>query len=304
MEIRLLVNGNLVHTAIMPELQLITSKRDIFFVTTAPEFMSKDLHIKGLHIHEFSTSDRRLVTTPSDASSNEELSQGELLSSTPKGIPINPEHELTNLLEIPNTSGSLPHIHRARSLQKTHNVYGDKPVIAKSNSCGDTNNRFSGLRSTSIVGEHLQQEQLPQHGAPLNLPRNNNSGSSNSNSSKSSQQSPMSPTRRTSKYRNLFNSVTSSGSGSSNSPNLTDGCSRSPDRMKPLRVYRIPLVKLTGAHSHFHMHAFNATTNAGFTSQTQSTQHLSALTLSKRQKTMDEQLSLSMSSCTGILYHE
>ncbi|XP_039960598.1 GTPase-activating Rap/Ran-GAP domain-like protein 3 isoform X1 [Bactrocera tryoni] len=304
MEIRLLVNGNLVHTAIMPELQLITSKRDIFFVTTAPEFMSKDLHIKGLHINEFSASERRLATTPSEASSNEELSQGELLCSTPKDLPINPEHELTNLLEIPNASGSLPHIHRARSLQKTHNVYEDKPVIAKSNSCGDTDNRFSGLRSTSIIGEHLQQQQLTQHGVPPNSPRNNNSGSSNSNSSKGSQQSPMSPTRRTSKYRNIFNSVTSSGSGGANSPNLTDGYSRSPDRMKPLRVYRIPLVKLTGAHSHFHMNAFNATATAGVAPQTHPTQHLSALSMTKRQKSMDTQLPLSMSSYTGILYNE
>ncbi|XP_066244731.1 GTPase-activating Rap/Ran-GAP domain-like protein 3 isoform X2 [Euwallacea similis] len=38
MEIRLVVNGNLIHTMSMPKLQLITSKTDIFFATTAPEF--------------------------------------------------------------------------------------------------------------------------------------------------------------------------------------------------------------------------------------------------------------------------
>ncbi|XP_077267792.1 GTPase-activating Rap/Ran-GAP domain-like protein 3 isoform X2 [Temnothorax americanus] len=38
MEIRLIINGNLVHTIAMPNLSLITSKRDIFFATTAPEF--------------------------------------------------------------------------------------------------------------------------------------------------------------------------------------------------------------------------------------------------------------------------
>ncbi|GAU97524.1 hypothetical protein RvY_08802-2 [Ramazzottius varieornatus] len=38
-EIRLLVNGNLVHTTgTMPNLSLITSKTDIFFATTAPEY--------------------------------------------------------------------------------------------------------------------------------------------------------------------------------------------------------------------------------------------------------------------------
>ncbi|EEZ97268.2 GTPase-activating Rap/Ran-GAP domain-like protein 3 isoform X1 [Tribolium castaneum] len=38
MEIRLIVNGNLVHTMSMPKLQLVASKNDIFFATTAPEF--------------------------------------------------------------------------------------------------------------------------------------------------------------------------------------------------------------------------------------------------------------------------
>ncbi|XP_014295743.1 GTPase-activating Rap/Ran-GAP domain-like protein 3 isoform X3 [Microplitis demolitor] len=40
MEIRLIINGNLVHTINMPNLTLITSKHDIYFATTAPEFMA------------------------------------------------------------------------------------------------------------------------------------------------------------------------------------------------------------------------------------------------------------------------
>ncbi|XP_054016095.1 GTPase-activating Rap/Ran-GAP domain-like protein 3 isoform X1 [Hylaeus anthracinus] len=39
MEIRLIINGNLVHTMTMPNLNLITSKQDIYFATTAPEFL-------------------------------------------------------------------------------------------------------------------------------------------------------------------------------------------------------------------------------------------------------------------------
>ncbi|XP_076182297.1 GTPase-activating Rap/Ran-GAP domain-like protein 3 isoform X2 [Ptiloglossa arizonensis] len=39
MEIRLIINGNLVHTMAMPNLNLITSKQDIYFATTAPEFL-------------------------------------------------------------------------------------------------------------------------------------------------------------------------------------------------------------------------------------------------------------------------
>uniref|UniRef100_T1J194 Rap-GAP domain-containing protein n=1 Tax=Strigamia maritima TaxID=126957 RepID=T1J194_STRMM len=38
-EIRLVINGNLVHTMVMPTLRLITSKNDIYFATTAPEFI-------------------------------------------------------------------------------------------------------------------------------------------------------------------------------------------------------------------------------------------------------------------------
>ncbi|XP_055339868.1 GTPase-activating Rap/Ran-GAP domain-like protein 3 isoform X2 [Paramacrobiotus metropolitanus] len=38
LEIRLLINGNLVYSGTMPEMKLITSKTDIFFATTAPEF--------------------------------------------------------------------------------------------------------------------------------------------------------------------------------------------------------------------------------------------------------------------------
>lgn len=38
MEIRLIVNGNLVHTMSMPKLQVVSFKNDIFFSTTAPEF--------------------------------------------------------------------------------------------------------------------------------------------------------------------------------------------------------------------------------------------------------------------------
>lgn len=38
MEIRLIVNGNLVHTMTMPKLQMVACKNDIFFATTAPEF--------------------------------------------------------------------------------------------------------------------------------------------------------------------------------------------------------------------------------------------------------------------------
>lgn len=279
MEIRLLVNGNLVHTAVLPELQMITSKRDIFFVTTAPEFMSKDLNIKGLQINE-QTPERRLVTTPSECSSNEELARdsGDLVSSVScKDIPLNPEHEMNNLLEIPNVMGAqMPSIQRARSLQKTSNLE-DKPLIAKSNSCGDSynyENKFNALRVNSIVD--------PQYaGVPPNSPRNNSSANNNNTTKATNQQqqhSPMSPTKRNSKYRSIF----------SNGSQGSDNYSSSPDRLKPLRVYRIPLAKLAGAHSHFHMQSFNAT--ATKTQNFLRDQY--ALNMKSRQKSIDVQLPL------------
>uniref|UniRef100_W8AJE0 GTPase-activating Rap/Ran-GAP domain-like protein 3 n=1 Tax=Ceratitis capitata TaxID=7213 RepID=W8AJE0_CERCA len=293
MEIRLLVNGNLVHTVMMPEIQLITSKRDIFFVTTAPEFITKDMHIKGLQRNEFPAAENHLVATPSETSSTEELSQNEVFHSTSREIPSNHEKDLSDLLEVPNTTGQLPHIHRAHSLQKTHNVYEDKPVIAKSNSCGDTDNRFGCLRSSLNPGDHFQHNVLPN--SRLNASSNNSSSNTTSSSScKSNQQSPV---RRTSKCRSLFNSVASSGGGSENSTNPMDGGSYSPDRIKPLRVYRIPLANLTGAHSHLHLHAFDVTAPEGAAlSTTHPTHQQSAVSTTKKQKPVDTHLSLAINS--------
>lgn len=39
-EVRLVINGNLIQSMAMPRLTLITSKNDVFFATTAPEFFS------------------------------------------------------------------------------------------------------------------------------------------------------------------------------------------------------------------------------------------------------------------------
>ncbi|XP_037917426.1 GTPase-activating Rap/Ran-GAP domain-like protein 3 [Hermetia illucens] len=232
MEIRLLVNGNLVYTAIMPELQLITSKRDIYFVTTAPEFITKDFHIKGLNSEN--NTERKSIADPL---SNEELlkirhkinsaqdqEQSAQTGGTP--MPINQEHELQCLLTIPSRHEGIPSIQRARSLQKPKTISEDqKRHISKSNSCGDS---YSNEKDCSI-----------EPGVPPNTPKLSSKGDS-----------PVSPTKRTpSKYRNPF--VTQS----------EVNCS-SPDRVKPLRIYRIPLANLTGAHSQFHAHtASNPTKN-------------------------------------------
>ncbi|NXU53089.1 GARL3 protein, partial [Turnix velox] len=48
-EIRLVVNGNLVHTAVVPELQLVASRSDIYFKATAAVSASLDSRSKEMH---------------------------------------------------------------------------------------------------------------------------------------------------------------------------------------------------------------------------------------------------------------
>ncbi|XP_015599413.1 GTPase-activating Rap/Ran-GAP domain-like protein 3 isoform X2 [Cephus cinctus] len=73
MEIRLIINGNLVHTIVMPNLNLISSKRDIFFATTAPEFMS----IRNDKINEDSRHNREEKTCSPPPSPSYASFQGE-----------------------------------------------------------------------------------------------------------------------------------------------------------------------------------------------------------------------------------
>lgn len=117
-EIRLLVNGSLVHTAIMPELQLITAKKDIFFITTAPEIFTKQLSPKELRNSEICFSRKS-----SQGDSNETMNQE---------IDINPQLTLPG---AKNEAG--PYIKRARSLQKSNCSSEEKKCISKSNSYGD-----------------------------------------------------------------------------------------------------------------------------------------------------------------------
>lgn len=239
MEIRLLVNGNLVHTVTMAELHLITSKRDIYFATTAPEFIPKDSRIKGLeyeyeHNHE-SPKDKvkkriddisnqkileiRHKIEKLEANCNNNNSDDDLI---PPAIHINPvtDGSLTNL--------SCPAaIQRARSLQnpKDHNRLLDesKRHISKSNSCGEAcTNVLVENKEFSIAGQ-FQEPSVPPNSPKLLI---------------SAAESPLSPTKNNKKP------VTPSKNHSHH------GDSESPEKRKPLRIYRIPLSNLTGAHLH------------------------------------------------------
>lgn len=258
MEIRLLVNGNLVHVVQMAELQLITSKRDIYFVTTAPEIISKDFRIKGLD-NEVGEIDPTITTLSAHASpsmlsastsnrtnkisdiSNErileikhkiekleaQINSDLITKPTNQNMHINSTDNLNRLLPTPYNNGNQI-IQRARSLQKHRDRSRErltedaKRVISKSNSCGD-----SYGYGNPIDGELSPSKQFTESNAPPNTPR-------------------------------VLTSESPSPTGRHNSRFLTGRNSQadmeSPTKVKPLRIYRIPLANLTGTHSHYHTH--------------------------------------------------
>lgn len=242
MEIRLLVNGNLVHIVQMADLQLITSKRDIYFATTAPEFIPKDFRIKGIEneqdgeqstkqmkINEFSN--ERILeikhkiekielqsVCDNNNDDNERAGQRETES-----VHINAEDNLSKFLPLPVEHG--PCMQRARSLQKPkdkHSVDDAKRQISKSNSCGDSYSSNNGEFSTV---KHLIEPAVPP------------------NSPKQSSESPVSPTRRYYLKSPMLGTRT-------NGHDAANGT----EKVKPLRIFRIPLANLTGTHSHYHTH--------------------------------------------------
>ena len=59
-EVRLVINGNLIQAMVMPRLSLITSKSDVFFATTAPEFFS----LRGTRMDRMDHKDSSPPTSP------------------------------------------------------------------------------------------------------------------------------------------------------------------------------------------------------------------------------------------------
>lgn len=245
MEIRLLVNGNLVHNVTMADLQLITSKRDIYFATTAPEFIPKDFRIKGLEneqdadngvsrrssrISDFSN--ERILEIKHKIEKIEAQNQCDepiLNSSEPEpSMLINAEDNLNKFLPLPRND-QLPCIQRARSLQKPKDKLTSeeqKRLISKSNSCGDSCAGYTNDREFPSIIKQMQLEPS----VPPNSPKINCT------------HSPISPTKN-----RLLKSP-------NNNKLANHSDHESPEKVKPLRIFRIPLANLTGTHSHYHTH--------------------------------------------------
>ncbi|XP_049532559.1 GTPase-activating Rap/Ran-GAP domain-like protein 3 isoform X1 [Anopheles darlingi] len=275
MEIRLLVNGNLVHTVTMAELQLITSKKDIFFVTTAPEFIPKGAKLRGLDAedHEQQMSKPRIEecrVMPEDDSSSASPGRSRL-SSDEDGSPSGVTEETVSEQGKEGSSGcslTTPQIQRAKSLQNpkpesematggkakevTLSVDDLKRPMSKSNSYGEAGSSFSIPTTTCSkdLAKHFGAQPLPntkdlcRHFGEASVPPN-----SPRNSTIVKGTSPSSPTRKSfirQPTLNLGKSLPADGE-TSPSNGGTGGSSN-----KPLRVYRIPLTNLTGTHVQSH----------------------------------------------------
>lgn len=275
MEIRLLVNGNLVHIVQMAELQLLTSKRDIYFTTTAPEFISKDLRLKWSENENHLNPDKSLnkinkmselsnekileikhkieklqeTNNNNNNNNNDEfvaniISENDAQIETQQSIKnviqteIDTLEMLNNLKPAVSINDETP-LQRVRSLQNHKDRRRDsdelKKQISKSNSYTD---------ATQILindKEFSANKQIHDLFVPPNSPKLQISVQDHSNSASPSKNKNRSPISRF-------------------SHDSHESASSSPDRLKPLRIYRIPLTNLTGAHhSHAHNpHAHNA----------------------------------------------
>ncbi|XP_050068200.1 GTPase-activating Rap/Ran-GAP domain-like protein 3 isoform X1 [Anopheles maculipalpis] len=271
MEIRLLVNGNLVHTVTMAELQLITSKKDIFFVTTAPEFIPKGAKLRGLDAedHEQMNKPRieesRVVPDTDDSSTSPGRSRLSSDEENSSGAPAAPALESDANESSKETSvGGLttPQIQRAKSLQNpkpepeiskpkevTLSVDDLKRPISKSNSYGEAGSSFSIPTTTCSkdLAKHFGAQPLPntkdlcRHFGEASVPPN-----SPRNSTIVKGTSPSSPTRKSFIRQPTLNLGKSQTNEGETSP--SNGSSNS----KPLRIYRIPLTNLTGTHVQSH----------------------------------------------------
>lgn len=251
----------------MAELQLLTSKRDIYFSTTAPEFISKDLRLKWSESENHYNSEK---LSSNKANKMSELSNEKILEikhkienlqeninnnnnedefstknrhdaqTDNKNVSNNKVKSQIDTLEILNNLKPAVSIteetplQRVRSLQNHKDRRRDsdefKKQMSKSNSYTD---------ATQILindKEYCTSKQMHDHFASPNSPKLQVTPQDHSNT--------PSPSKNT-KNRSPISRF---------SHDSHESASSSPDRQKPLRIYRIPLTNLTGAH---HSHAHN-----------------------------------------------
>lgn len=316
MEIRLLVNGNLVHTVTMADLVLITAKRDIYFATTAPEFIQRCDHRIRTDVPQeqpptgaAGTDSTQCVVVQSSSSfsvlADSSASSAADISADHTGLPAaRPEHciQRARSLQKPRVCGASLSTCNPDTVQYYTDLHGRRHNIAKSASCTESYEVASGQQrdrdispSRACCGGIHQQLQLQQHlqqqlttatapivPPPPNTPRKNSTDPATGSSTTSTTQllqlhlpsCPPSPASSTAAASAAGSPAASPGCRarlttasrvalrSNSSPfhsyhsdmsgiNNTGG---NGEKVKPLRIFRIPLSNLIGNHSHpYHM---------------------------------------------------
>lgn len=251
----------MVHTATMPELQLISSKRDIYFATTAPEFIPKDFRIRCLENEQIQESVTSRRPSRINEFSNERILEirhkidrieaHQRIENSEKYIPspseliaqptdkfekimhINTEDNFSKFLPLPRNEQS-PCIQRARSLQKPKDknlADESKRLISKSISCGDSCTAINKSENDLSIVKNVCEPSVPPNSPKVYS---------------SSLHSPNSSTKirlLKSPNNNKLIQFTTSNVDTSQT-----------EKQKPLRIFRIPLFNLTGTHSHYHIH--------------------------------------------------
>lgn len=258
MEIRLLVNGNLVHTVMMAELQLVTSKKDIYFVTTAPEFIPKGAKLRGPDSEDHELVKPRIEESKvapeeeegrgdgsagrSRLSSDEDNGGGSTGAEESSGLAVTPQIQRAKSLQ-----NSKPEGPGERAKDSVLTVDDLKRSMSKSNSYGEGGSSFTIPTTTCSkdLAKHFGAQPQPntknlckhfgEASVPPNSPQNNTMAKGSS---------PSSPTRKSfirQPTLKLSNSQQNEGETSPSNGNT-----------KPLRIYRIPLTNLTGTHVQSH----------------------------------------------------
>lgn len=259
-----MVNGNLVHTVMMAELQLITSKKDIYFVTTAPEFIPKGAKLRGPDSEDHELIKPRIEE--SKVAQGDESPGRSRLSSDEDNSAQNTEGQDSGSTDSRSSGLATPEIQRARSLQSSHpdsektkdstlSVDELRRPISKSNSYGEAGSSFSIPTTTCSkdLAKHFGAQPQPntknlckhfgEPSVPPNSPQNNTIVKGHS---------PSSPTRKSfirQPTLNINRSQQNEGETSPSNGNST----------KPLRIYRIPLTNLTGTHVQSHHYHYPST---------------------------------------------
>lgn len=261
---------------------MITSKRDIFFATTAPEFIPKDFRIgcfeneqiqgcdsrRPSRINEFSN-ERILEIRHKIEAQNKGDANGELSPVPPPPPPrtkssaisasFAPNNEANKLIPRPQI------VAQAETLEKPMHINADdnfskflhlprtenSPCIQRARSLQKPRDRGIGDDQKRLISKSNSCGD-PSQSANKEFPVVNNTA-------KEPLVPPNSP-----KSNNLLNSPSKNRllkSPNNNKhiqnylANTSGGESSGTEKCKPLRIFRIPLFNLTGTHSHYHTHS-------------------------------------------------